>query len=212
MSNPVQQSRARRGCLPGCLLNVVLLFIAGILVVMAVQALTAPWIYVVGGRIRPFPVWSGMGDIQGPSGRYRLYLWFSPKSGGSRILPSTNVLGAGYVCTPKGERFSLRVTGGASGNIWRNMDGHDFHLSAYHRPLFWSFSDAKTWLPKLSLRGRWVGPNLVMSDEGSFAHAFLPDGSLNTIPPNWYPKVNGVPITLTETGWTWGYRCPQPGR
>jgi hypothetical protein len=152
-------------------------------------------------------MWAGAGDIQGPAGQYRLYVWFSPTPGGSRVLPSTNVLGDGYLCTPRGEPIRLRVTGGTAGIVWRDMDGRPFQLSAYHRPWFWSFSDASTWRPRVSLRGRWVGPNLVMSDEGSFAAAFLADGAVNTKGSTWFPKTKGSPITLLETGWTWSYTC-----
>jgi hypothetical protein len=214
MNDPAQRPRPRRGCLSGCLWGLlrglVLLLVLGTVLIVAIDAAFAPWIYVVGGKFRPLPSWFGEGDAEGPGGRYALYVWFSPTPSGSHVLPSTDVLGGGYVCTPRGERISLRVTGGASGKIWRDMDGHEFGLSAYHRPVFWSFTNSSNWRPRLTLRGRWVGPNLVMSDEGGFAHAFLPDGSVNTQTASWYPKSAGVPITLTEVGWSWGYSCPRP--
>jgi hypothetical protein len=181
--------------------QILLALLLGVFVVIAIDAVLYPWIYIVGGKLRPWPVWQGTGIVETPAGPYRIALWFSPKPGGSRILPSTGVLGSGYVCTPRGERYSLRVTGGASGNIWRDMDGHEFHLSAYHRPVFWNFSDSKTWRPRLSFSGRWVGPNLVMSDEGSIANAFLADGTLNIQAANWHSNMNARPITLAESGW-----------
>jgi len=56
------------------------------------------------------------------------------------------------------------------------MDGHSFQISAYHRPFAWQYrrEDRR---PALSFTGKWVGPNLDMSDDGSIARAFQPDGT-----------------------------------
>jgi hypothetical protein len=191
----------RRGGL-GCLGGLVVLLVVGSLFYVAVDAVFAPWIYLVGGKHRLLPVWAGQGDAMGPGGRYRVWLWFSPTPNGSRILPGVSVQGSGYVCTPRGQLYQLRVTGGASGRIWNDMDGHSFHLEAYHRPILWNLSNYDTWRPRLSFSGAWVGPDLAMTDDASLAHAFRPDGSLNDAARGtWYPKTGAVPITLKETSW-----------
>jgi len=129
-------------------------------------------------------------------------VWFSPRPNGSRVLPGVSILGSGYVCTPRGEVYQLRVTGGAAGRIWNDMDGHSFRLAAYHRAVLWNFSNYETWRPRLSFSGQWVGPDLVMTDDGSLAHAFRPDGSLNDAARGtWHPKTGAAPITFKETGW-----------
>src|SRR5271169_4734438 len=131
----IETPRARRkgiGCLPGLLILVLL----GPALIVAIDLIFAPWIFSVGGRTRLLPIWSGVGVARTSAGPYTIHIWFSPTPSGSRILASTSILGSGYVCTPSGERYTVRVTGGARGQIWRNMDGHEFHLSAYHRPLF----------------------------------------------------------------------------
>jgi hypothetical protein len=210
MSETTPRPRKRMGCLS----SLVLLLLLGVFLTAAIDAAFAPWIYVVGGRLRLLPLWQGVGDAQTPSGRYRFYVWFSPSPNGSSILPSTSIRGSGYLCTPRGERFRLRVTGGTGGRVWRDMDGRDFHLSAYHRPVGWQFSGSQNWQPRLSLSGRWVGPDLVMNDQGSLAHAFLPDGTLNTKATSWYSKTDpGIAVTLTERAWWWGGNvdCPKPG-
>jgi hypothetical protein len=193
----------------GCLPSLILLLLLGPIVVMAIDLAFAPWIYIVGGRTRLLPVWAGTGVVHTPSGPYSIYVWFSPARAGSHVVASTSINGSGYVCTPPGQRYSLRVTGGASGKIWNNMDGHTFHISANHRPVFWQFK--QDWRPWLSFSGQWVGPNLVMSDDASITHAFQPDGTLKPDDGRWHPKTGALPITLTETHWSLGgIDCPRP--
>jgi hypothetical protein len=201
---PLPSPRRRIGCLPGLLIMVVL----GPFLIIAIDLAFAPWIYTVGNRTRLFPVWAGAGVAQTPTGPYKITVWFSPRPSGSRILPSTSILGSGYVCTPSGKRYTLRVTGGASGRVWKDMDGHTFYLSAYHRPIFYNLTGDRR--PRLSFSGSWVGPNLQMNDEGSIAQAFQPDGNLTAESSVWHPKVNSVPITFTETSWWVRGSCGKP--
>jgi hypothetical protein len=85
------------------------------------------------------------------------------------------------------------------------MDGHAFRFTAYNQPILWFNNDRR---PQLSFSGQWVGPNLVMSDDGSIAHAFLPDGTLSTDKSSWHPKTGALPVTLTETSlWSGGADC-----
>ena len=196
-------SRPRRrgiGCLPGLVILVVL----GILFVMAIDLAFAPWIYSVGGRTRLLPVWAGVGVAQTSSGPYTIHVWFSPSPSSSR-LPSASVRGSAYVCTPTGKQYNLTVTGGASGRIWRDMDGHAFHLSAYQRPAFANFTGDRP--PRLEFAGQWTGPNLQLNDEGTLSQAFLADGSLNSKPSAANAKENAVPITFVETTWWVGGSC-----
>jgi hypothetical protein len=194
---PPRSRRRGIGCLPGLLI----LALLGPMLVIAIDFIFAPWIFTVGNRTRLLPVWAGVGVAQTSSGPYRIYIWFSPSPSGSRILPSTSISGSGYVCTPTGKRYTLRVTGGASGQIWKNMDEHSFHLFAYHRPFFSSLTGDRR--PRLNFSGQWVGPNLQMNDEGTVAQAFLPDGGLNSESSVSHAKANATPITFTETTWWW---------
>jgi hypothetical protein len=200
---PPRLRRRGIGCLPGLLI----LLLVGPLLVATIDLIFAPWIYSVGGRTRLLPVWAGAGIAQTPSGPFAIHIWFSPTPSGSRILPSTSILGSGYVCTPTGNRYTVRVTGGTSGQIWKDMDGHAFHLSAYHRPIFSSLTGDRR--PRLSFSGRWVGANLQMNDEGSIAQAFLPDGSLSA--GGSHTKESVIPIIFSETTWWWvGGSCRKP--
>ena len=199
----------RLGCLPSLLLFVVL----GVLIVMLLDLVFAPWIYSVGGRVRLVPIWAGSGVVQAPWGPYTIFLSFSPSSGGSRLAPGAGIEGGGWVCTPQGQKYSLRVTGGASGHIWNDMDGHTIRISAYYRPFFWQFQKGNS-RPALSFSGQWVGPNLVMHDEGSIARAFHPDGTLKSyresLPSNRDPLP--LPVVFTEGNYRLAFAGCPPAR
>jgi hypothetical protein len=191
------------GCLPGLFVLLVL----GPLLIAGVDLLFAPWIYSVGGRTRLLPVWAGMGTADTPVGRYQIHIWFSPTPSGSHVLASTSISGSAYLCTPGGKRYTLRVTGGTSGRIWKAMDGHSFHLSAYHRPFFAGVAGDHR--PRLSFSGAWAQDSLEMDDEGTLAQAFLASGDLSPAQGGAHLKEKAVPITFVETSWWLFGSCPR---
>src|SRR5262249_19070336 len=159
----------------GCLSQVVLLGLLIGLGSIALMLITNPWIFTVGGRLRLLPFWEGVGDIQGPGGRYRIYLSIQPSNARSHVLPSTSISGTGWACAPSGHDYPIRVGGGAHEVVWRDMNNEAFSLYTWQRGA-WSTEHRP---PKLDFAGRWVGPNLVMEDKGTVASAFLEDGSLS---------------------------------
>jgi len=177
-----------------------LILLLGLIAVLAIDLAFAPWIYVVGGRVRLLPVWAGTGVAHAPSGPYTIFLWFSPTPSGSHILPSASIQGGGWVCTPQRHRYTLRVIGGASGRIWNDMDGHSLQIYAYHKPFAWRYrrEDRR---PSLSFSGKWVGPNLALSDDGSIAREFQKDGNLKSYRDSLQPSTGVVPLVLTEASW-----------
>ena len=184
----------------GCLPSLLLFCIVGVLLIMLLELLFAPWIYTVGGRVRLVPIWAGSGVVQAPWGPYTIFLSFSPSSDSSHLAPGASIAGSGWVCTPQGQKYSLRVSGGASGHIWNDMDGHTMRISAHHRPIAWQFRSRDISRPALSFSGQWVGSNLVMQDEGSVARAFHPDGSLKSYReslPNGRDTLT-LPVVFTE--------------
>jgi hypothetical protein len=161
----------------------------------------APWIYRIGGRVRWVPIWAGSGVVRAPWGPYTVSLSFSPRPGGSHT-PGAGIEGSGWVCTPQGQRYSLRVTGGAAGRIWSNMEGHTLRISAYYKPFGWQVR-REDYRPSLSFVGHWVGPNLEMNDDGSIAAAFNPDGTLKTYRESLHTNRKGLvlPIVLNDADW-----------
>jgi len=202
--------RRRSGCL-GCLPGLAMLLVVVTVGLLVGDAIFFPWIHTVGGKVRLLPLWQGVADVDGPGGRYRLYVWFSPTSEKQHVLPATAVEGGGYVCTPRGQRYDLRISGGARGQVWRTMDGHEFHLFLEHRPLNAQFVESSLQRPRLTLRGRWDGPNLAMNDTGSFRNGFHGDGTLIPRAPYAHPETPALPVALTETAWWPNAACPGPG-
>jgi len=184
----------------GCLGQLILLGLVLSIGAIGLMAVTNPWIFTVGGRLRLLPSWEGVGDVQGPGGTYRIFVSFQPSRGGSRILPSTSVSGTGWICAPSGHSYKIRIGGGAHEVVWRDMNNRDFTLYTWQRTA-WSTQHLP---PKLDFAGRWVGPNLVMDDKGSTVSAFLADGTLNPHPGARGPK---QPITFVETSWWLGSPC-----
>jgi hypothetical protein len=178
-----------------------LLGILGYLVLMAV---TNPWIYTVGGRVRLWPSWEGVGDIQGPGGNYRIFLSLEPSSSRSRVPPSTSIRGTGWICAPSEHNYEIRLGGGSNKVVWRDMNNESFSLHTWHR----TYTSTEHLPPKLSLVGRWVGDTLVMEDKGTAAAAFLADGSL--APQRGKPGASSA-ITFVETQWWFGRPCPSGG-
>jgi len=184
----------------GCLGQLILLGLVLTFGLIGVMALTNPWIFTVGGRQRLLPFWAGVGDVQGPGGTYRIFVWFEPSSASSRVLPSTSVRGTGWICAPSGRSYKIKVGGGAHEVVWRDMNNKDFALYTWQRTT-WSTQHLP---PKLDFAGHWVGPNLVMDDKGSTASAFLADGTLNPRPGT---RGSRQPVTFTETSWWFGNPC-----
>lgn len=186
------------GCLTGWLV-LALVFLVGLAVV---ETIMGPWILTVGGRQRLLPVWEGVGDAQGPGGTYRLYIWFVPAPAGERIEPMAAVQGYSVLCTPRGERFNLKLYGWAPGHLWRKMDeGHAFYLQAFRRPRFALSTNSMVAPPRLQFAGHWRGADLVMDDQGSFRDAFNADGALNPNARAVPLPTSAIPITFTEHYW-----------
>jgi hypothetical protein len=204
MSSELPRRRRRGiGCLPGLLL----ILVVGPLLIAGIDLIFAPWIYSVGGRTRLLPIWAAVGSADTPVGKYQIHIWFSPTPSGSHVLPSASVKGSAYVCTPSGKHYSLNLTGGASGRIWRDMDGHAFSLYAYNRPFFAGVTGDHR--PRLNFSGAWVQNSLKMDDGGTLAQAFLASGELSPAKGGVPLKEKAVPITFEETSWWIPSSCPR---
>lgn len=189
---------------PGCLLQLVGLFLLIGLGWMGVVAVTHPWIYTVGGRVRPLPFWQGVGAMSGPGGAYRLYVSFEPTNSGSKVLPSATINGGGWLCAPGGRDYKVRVYGGSDRMVWRDMDGQRFFLQTWAAKGYSAISGYRHNPPKLQFEGRWDGDGLTMNDKGTLAANFQPDGTLVAKPG---PPGASQPIRFTEHDWWVGDPC-----
>jgi hypothetical protein len=189
---PSQRARPRLGCL-GSLLGFALLGTVAYLLILAVFA---PWGYFLGGNFHLTPMWQGWGKLHAKSGDFVLFVSMYPSSPG-RVLGYPSVTGSASLCTPRGERFSLNLTGGFDHKqIGLNTDHQSIDFHMYYWPLlFGSFTTERR--PRFDLHGYWLNPDLVMEDRGTLASAFLPDGRAYLGPEHNQPPVgDNLQITL----------------
>ncbi len=185
----------------GCLGRLLVYMLLGTLALVLITAVFAPWGFFLGGRFHVLPLWQGIGRLRAPSGDYVLYFWISPAPGG-RTYNNPYFRGWGYLCTPRGQRFSLRVTGGLHEHTGIDTNGKAMRLEFYRRPWYWRWAGTWDRRPRLDLNGRWQNPDLVMDDGGTLSQAFRADGTLYQGPPNPRPAARvKLPIVFHETGW-----------
>jgi len=192
------------GCLGQLALMLVGGVIAGIIFVIAVDFVFARWAFYLGGAKRVIPVWQGIGRMRGPGGDYVLYVWFAPTPGG-RTLPLPSVDGTASLCTPRGDRFSLRAMGNfVERSIGTDSNGKEMHLTVRPRSFFGS-TDLR---PHIDLRGRWRNDTLELDDDGSLSRAFLADGTLFTGRLRDQPRTGErASLVLHELPWRWFPDC-----
>jgi hypothetical protein len=205
--------RARAGCL-GCIgrmLGILLLGVAaGSVLVIAIDWVFAPWSFYLGGRFHVLPLWAGSARVHSAAGDYTLYLWLSPSRGG-RTFNFPAFKGWAYLCTPRGERYPLRLYASMFEHPGTDTNGRELRIDLSTRRGFWSWNGDTR--PRLTLKGRWQNPNLVMTDGGSLSVAFLPDGRLFDGPPRNQPRAReAVPVVIHEAPWTWSPGCEPPSR
>ncbi len=207
---PIDHPRKkRRGCF-GCLTQVLFILLLGCVLAVAMQAVFYPWALYFGGHRHWLPFWQGMGHIHGPGGDYVLYFWIQPQRGG-RTFNLPWFTGTGYLCSPHGERYKLRVMGGMNEHTGIDTNGKQMKLDFSHRPWNAGWTGNYHLPPRITLNGRWQNPDLVMDDGGTLAGAFLPDGSLSNARNNYYhaDSPNKVPVVFHEVGWDAAWRdCP----
>jgi hypothetical protein len=181
LSRAVQFSsrpRKRSGCL-GCLPRFLLLIALGCVAFILITAVFAPWGFYLGGGFHILPYWQGWGTLQTTSGKYAIFVRFQPRPSGSRIMPGPSVGGAAYLCTPRGERFYMKLGGGMRRGIGLSTDGEKISLYMSSRSSFWANLNSD-YRPRIELRGQWHNPNIVMDDHGSISRAFEPDGTVSS--------------------------------
>lgn len=189
----MQQPRPRQRGGTWWRLLFVLLLAVGSLFVGA--AAFAPWIYYTGGHFHPLPFWQGWGKLQTQDGDYWLYVRMAPRPSKGLYL-TTWVSGNAILCTPRGERVPMRLSGSMAKRLPLDVTGQWINWSVYYRPTFWSFTGAPE-VPEIALKGVW-GKGGIQA-----AVSALKDDTKN-------PKLMGLAkntnVTFEETS-TWMATC-----
>ena len=196
---PQQPQQSRMGCLTRLILVLVLVGA----VMAGATYLFSPWAFYMGGGFHWIPSWSGWGRLHSNAagGDYAIYVWLWPDHGKFRQL--AYIQGRAMVCTPRGERFNLKLGGDFArpDGGWR---GHDLNGKSAS---FYMFNRTTSHIlaggsarPELELRGHWQNPDLVLDDHSSLQRNFDRDarlrGSLTGVP--YLGEVSTV--TLREGG------------
>jgi hypothetical protein len=178
----------------GCVVQVLAALVFGVAVLMGIMAVFTPWGFYMGGRFHIIPQWTGWGRMHSNiAGDYAVLMTFSPKTG--RHMGLTHVTGNAWICTPRGEKFNLRLGGDFQNPHGIDLQGKTAHIYASYYSTF-NGSTA----PSLDFRGKWNNPDLVLDDGGSLNRAFDPGGALVTNHHMRPYKQEVVPLTLHEGG------------
>lgn len=161
----------------GCFTQVGLALVLGVVVIFGVIAIVAPWGFYMGGRFHLIPTWEGWGKMHSNSagGDYVLLMSFSPKTG--KGLGLTHVSGNAWLCTPRGEKFTLSVGGDFEKHMGLDTNGKKASFYMLNRTASHIFGGGSA-KPELELRGRWNNPDLVLDDHSSIQRNFDHDAKL----------------------------------
>jgi len=189
--------KARSGCL-GCLWQVGLVLVLGVVLSTALIGVFYPWAFYLGGKFHIIPYWQGVGRAHAKSGDYLVWVQFEPTPRGSRMYRASNLTGLAYVCTPKGERLRMHLGGSMRKNLNLSTDGEAISLYMDYWPaLYGQFIGDRS--PYLEFRGKWQNPNIVMDDHGSIGRGFAADGTVYRGHEGGRPYLGEVvPITFME--------------
>jgi hypothetical protein len=189
------RKRGRGGCL-GCVGQVVAILLGGVLLIWLLTAVLFPWAFFLGGNFHVVPMWTGLGKLHAKSGDYVVYVQIEPTPEGSRIIAESNLKRLAYLCTPRGEKFSMNLGGSMRAHLNLSTDGEGVSLYMNNWPPFTGafLTDHR---PSIELRGRWQDPNLVADDHGSIGRAFQSDGTVYSGHDRNRPYMSEIlPVTL----------------
>lgn len=167
------------------------------------------WGFFLGGTFHPLPIWTGWGKMHSSSaGDYVLYvaIWPSTKAL-ETIIPHTFVRGRANLCTPKGQRFYLNLSGEMRPHIYLNTVGEAIELDMGN----WrrSMPVGQQWRPSFSIWGRWGKGQITGDDRKKLSQSFSLNGTL--IPQGSYAatsQTEDLQVTLREGSFSeWKAAC-----
>lgn len=211
MSTPTSNS-LRRPKLTGAMQWVALFFL--LVLVAGVYVVLFPWGFFLGGNFHPLPYWTGWGEMHSSkAGSYFLYVEIWPSTRQlETIIPHTFVKGRANLCTPRGERFVLRLSGEMRPHIYLNTVGEPIELDMNS----WraSMPVGQQFRPNFSIWGRWGRGEITGDDREKLSQSFRPDGTL--IPQGSYAvpsQAENIKFTLREGSFSqWQAACSQERR
>lgn len=184
----------------GCLLQMLGVFAFGAILFLVIDAVFMPWAFYMGGHFHAIPQWTGWGRMHSNlAGDYILYVQLSPttRSSGTAGRAVPHVTGQAFLCTPRGERYRLRLGGDFGKASGTDLQGKTASLYMNNYNAFTSST-----APSLEFRGKWNNPDLELDDHGSLTREFDPGGKLVTNHHMRPYMQEVVPVTLHEAKWS----------
>src|ERR1051326_2556069 len=184
----------RRKSGAGCLVQVLAALALGVVLVLGINAVFMPWSFYMGGHFHIIPNWTGWGQMHSKiAGDYAVYVNISSTTLAHSMHAVPHIKGQGFICTPRGQTYRLRLGGDFEKTSGNNLQGKTVSLwGNNYSPISGSTA------PSLEFRGRWNNPDLVLDDHGSLNRAFDPGGSLVTNHRMRPYMQEVVPLTLHE--------------
>lgn len=175
---------------------------------MLMLAVFAPWNFFYGGHFHVVPGWQGGGWLHSPAAGGDYFLWVRI----GETIPNyrkSSIKGVAYLCSPRGERFRLRLIGNLPKNPGTDLTGQLLRISI-NNTLGWSWNFTNDTRPSLEFTGSFGDSELIMNDHGSLVESFGPDGALRK-PSD--PKRNlageNIQVTFKEgSPWNLSPACP----
>lgn len=172
------------------------------------------WGFLLGGSFHLLPYWEGWGKMHSTTaGDYFLYVQVWPSTRQlETIIPHTFVQGKGYLCTPKGEHFYLKLSGSMRPHIYLNTVGEPIGLSMYNWRAAMPVGQQER--PDITIDGRWGQGQIVGNDKATLSQSFLPNGTVR--PQGSYAtptQKEDIQFTLREGSYSdWEAACSQARR
>jgi hypothetical protein len=174
---PEMGARRKDGCLFTLFKLTLVMGLVGA-VMLATLGVFAPWAFYLGGHFHWLPMWRGVARMHSNAagGDYVLSVFMWPTPGGNHMLPASNLGGNAWLCTPKGERFYMKLGGTMRRGLGTDLNGEKIHLYLHqYRHAFRATADYR---PEVEFYGEWKGEEIEADDHRSIAIAFLPNGAV----------------------------------
>lgn len=155
--------------------------LALIVVAVALNVVTTPWVFHIGGRFTPLIQWNGYGPVAGSNGGH--YLLFTHLQGGlifhgygnggcGQFSGCDNVQGSAKICTESGVTYTFQLTGQV--HAWLSTSGSRTSLDI-------SGGTPRRLPFDIAFDGSWHGPALrVANTDDAFTQAFTARGAIRS--------------------------------
>jgi len=200
---PPARPRGRVGCLG------FLLFVAALSIGAAAFAFfVAPWNFHFGGHFHPLGGWQGQGRFHSTGGGGDYDMWVSFEITVPQRMKSP-LSGTAILCTPRGERLKLTLSGDMPRDHSADLANVPLHLYLHRiAPLATTIEGRR---PHIDLWGAFGDSVLEVEDRGSIGTAFAPDGSVRTSLANVPHSEENLHITFKEVPMrAFAPDCPRP--